>query len=171
MPASPRREFLTDLMRAYLFLISAVLIFCALILVFVFQDVLFDSDSELRLTPENMTVVSKGEQIYAAQCAKCHGASLEGEPNWRSRGPDGLLPAPPHDASGHTWHHNNAALIGMTKYGPTAYAGIEYESNMPAFEGILSDEEIVAVLSFIKSSWPEHIQEQHGLINQRAKGN
>ena len=30
-----------------------------------------------------------------------------------------------------------------------------YESDMPAFEGILSDDEIVAVLAYIKSTWPE----------------
>ena len=47
-------------------------------------------------------VLRVGARIYAQQCAACHGARGEGQPSWRDRGPDGLLPAPPHDASGHT---------------------------------------------------------------------
>ena len=39
--------------------------------------------------------------------------------------------------------------------------GIEdFNSGMPGFEEILSDDEIWAVLNFIKSTWPNHIQEQ-----------
>ncbi|MGE3376498.1 MAG: cytochrome c [Vicinamibacteria bacterium] len=98
--------------------------------------------------------VALGERIYAQQCASCHGARLEGQPNWRSRQPNGRLPAPPHDESGHTWHHPDRLLFAITKEGlvpPHAPAG--YESDMPAFAGKLSDDEIWAVLAFIKSRW------------------
>jgi mono/diheme cytochrome c family protein len=79
---------------------------------------------------------------------------LEGQPNWRQRLPNGRLPAPPHDESGHTWHHPPQVLFGITKFGlvpPFAPAG--YQSDMPAFAGTLSDDEIRSVLAFIESHW------------------
>lgn len=100
-----------------------------------------------------------GEAIYDEHCASCHGADLEGEPNWKEPLPSGQLPAPPHDETGHTWHHSDRVLFEITKYGPAAVVGEGYESNMPAFEGVLTDEEIRAVLEFIKSTWPERERE------------
>ena len=113
------------------------------------------------LSPEDAAVVEAGQRIYVEHCASCHGAKLEGQPNWQLRRPDGLLPAPPHDASGHTWHHPSSHLIEITKYGPQRFAGPNYRSEMPAYEGILSDAEIVAVLSYIKSTWPAEIRSRH----------
>src|SRR5690606_30865838 len=69
----------------------------------------------VRLRPDDAAVTALGQKVYAAQCAACHGARLEGQPNWRVRGPDGRLPAPPHDASGHTWHHPDELLFRITK--------------------------------------------------------
>jgi hypothetical protein len=67
---------------------------------------------------------------------------------------NGRMPAPPHDESGHTWHHNDRVLFGITKYGlKPPYAPPNYESDMPAFAGKLSDEEIRAVLAYISSHW------------------
>jgi len=94
-----------------------------------------------------------GQKIYAQHCAACHGAKLEGQPNWRSPLPNGRMPAPPHDESGHTWHHADAVLFGITKYGLVSYAPPGYQSDMPAYAGKLSDAEIWAVLSFIQSHW------------------
>lgn len=122
------------------------------------------------LSPDDAAVVALGQEVYAAYCAACHGAELEGQPNWRARRPDGLLPAPPHDASGHTWHHPGDHLIRLTKYGPQVFAGPGYRSEMPAFDGILSDAEIVAVLSFIKSTWPPEIRRRHDDLEARAAG-
>jgi len=70
------------------------------------------------------------------------------------------MPAPPHDESGHTWHHPDAVLFGITKHGliPGKYAPPSYRSDMPAFGGTLSDEDIWAVLAYIKSSWPQEIR-------------
>ncbi len=103
--------------------------------------------------------VALGRRIYAEYCASCHGANLEGQPDWRSRRPDGRLPAPPHDASGHTWHHPDGVLFRITKHGPAAIVGEGYASDMPGFEGVLSDAEIRAALVFIKSAWPERERE------------
>ena len=100
-------------------------------------------------------VIAQGRQVYADQCAACHGADLEGQPDWRSPLPSGRLPAPPHDASGHTWHHPDDMLFRIVKKGTAAIVGGGYESDMPAFADVLGDPEIRAVLAYIKSSWPE----------------
>jgi len=128
------------------------------------------SPPPVTLRPNDPAVVAQGKAIYAAQCASCHGADLEGQPNWRERGPDGRLPAPPHDETGHTWHHVDAQLFSLTKYGMPKEIGNgePYYSNMPAYESVLSDEEIIAVLSFIKRSWPVEIRKRHDQMNAQT---
>jgi mono/diheme cytochrome c family protein len=96
-----------------------------------------------------------GRDLYAERCASCHGAELEGQPDWKRRLPSGRMPAPPHDASGHTWHHADDALIRITRDGIEAVIGGGYQSDMPAFGDVLSDDEIRAILAFIKTTWPE----------------
>ncbi len=120
------------------------------------------------LTPNDVEVVALGHDIYAAQCAACHGARLEGQPNWRMRGEDGLLPAPPHDASGHTWHHDDETLFTLTKYGLAGLMENAPPSAMPVYDGVLSNDEIIAVLSFIKSTWPDDLRQYHDELNARS---
>lgn len=123
-----------------------------------------------RLRPNDTRLRAMGERVYSAQCAACHGARLEGQANWRERGLDGKLPAPPHDASGHTWHHDDELLFRITKHGVAKAANLkDYASAMPAYDGVLSDEEIVAALSWIKSQWPAQIRSRHDDLN-RANG-
>ena len=112
--------------------------------------------------------VAAGKQIYDSQCAACHGAALEGQANWRIRDEEGYLPAPPHDATGHTWHHRDAQLFAIVKYGIEALVGNGYKSQMGGYGDTLSDQEITQVLAYIKSTWPEPVIAQHNLINQRA---
>lgn len=122
------------------------------------------------LRPDDAKLVALGQKVYATQCAACHGQRLEGQPNWRQRGADGRLPAPPHDASGHTWHHPDDVLFRITKYGVVKAADLKnYDSAMPAFEGRLSDDEIVAVLSWIKSQWPPEIRARLDRMNAQAR--
>jgi mono/diheme cytochrome c family protein len=109
-----------------------------------------------------------GRSLYATHCARCHGKNLEGQPDWQTRLPNGRLPAPPHDASGHTWHHPDHVLIGITKQGLKPYAGDGYESDMPAFASMLSDENIGAIIAFIKSTWPEREREYQKRITDRS---
>jgi len=65
------------------------------------------------------------------------------------------MPAPPHDASGHTWHHPDRVLLDVTKHGPEAVVGSGYASDMPGFAGVLTEAEITLILDYIKSTWPE----------------
>ncbi|WP_420405514.1 c-type cytochrome [Nisaea sp.] len=130
-----------------------------------------EKSTAVRLRPGDTGLVAEGKIVYEAECAACHGLNLAGQPNWRERKPDGRLPAPPHDPSGHTWHHPDEQLFALTKYGPARIVGDGYESDMPGYEGVLSDREILAVLSFIKSTWPPEIRRRHDAINmQAAKG-
>lgn len=94
--------------------------------------------------------VIQGKALYARYCAECHGANLEGQPNWRQRLPDGSLPAPPHDNSGHTWHHSDEVLLYIVADGGLAFSA---DSKMPAYKDTLTQEERAAVLDFIKSTW------------------
>ena len=123
----------------------------------------------ITLRPGDAAVVVHGKSVYGEHCASCHGANLEGQANWRKRLPTGRLPAPPHDRTGHTWHHPDAQLFDLTKRGPAAVVGGNYESDMPGFADVLSDAEIVAVLSYIKSTWPESIRARHDDLNRRAR--
>ena len=93
-----------------------------------------------------------GRDLYAAHCGGCHGADLEGQPNWHARLPDGRLPAPPLDATGHAHHHSDEELFRVVKEGMEGVSPGR-PSDMPAFAEILSNEEISAVISFIKTSW------------------
>ncbi len=118
------------------------------------------------LRPDDPQVLRVGARIYAQQCAACHGAKGEGQPHWRDRGPDGLLPAPPHDASGHTWHHPDEQLFAITKQGLAQLINQpDYRTAMPIYDDVLSDNEIVAVLSWIKAQWPPEIRQRHDEIN------
>ena len=107
-----------------------------------------------RANPGDAARVAHGARVYAQHCAACHGARLEGQPEWRRRMPNGRLPAPPHDESGHTWHHPDNVLLAITRNGLVPpYAPRDYASDMPAFGAVLKEEEIWAVLAFIKSHW------------------
>lgn len=109
---------------------------------------------DARADPRDPARVALGARVYAQECAACHGAKLEGQPDWRVRLANGRLPAPPHDESGHTWHHADRVLFEITKNGLVPpYAPQGYASDMPAYGGRLSDEEIWAVLAYLKSHW------------------
>lgn len=118
--------------------------------------------------PDNPAQTARGRNVYDSRCASCHGAALQGQPNWQQRKPDGKLPAPPHDASGHTWHHPDAQLFGIVKNGVGPYAPAGYQSDMPAFGQVLSDEEIWAVLAYIKSQWPPEIRDRQEQMSRQA---
>lgn len=110
--------------------------------------------------PENAAQVAVGERIYQANCASCHGQKLEGQPKWRTALLYGGYPAPPHNGTGHTWHHGDQHLFDATKLGGEASAGPGEVSRMPGFGEILGDEEIWATLAYIKSHWSPDLRER-----------
>src|SRR5882672_6213227 len=118
------------------------------------------------IDPRDAAQVERGRIVYETHCASCHGAQLQGQADWRGR-----LPAPPHDESGHTWHHPDEVLFRITKYGLVPpYAPKGYESDMPAFGNVLSDPDIRAVLAFIESRWPpEVVKLRNEMIEQTRR--
>src|SRR5688572_13611973 len=121
-----------------------------------------------RADPGDAAQVAQGRAVYAAHCASCHGADLEGQPNWRERQASGRLPAPPHDVSGHTWHHPDRVLFEITRDGIAAHAPKGYESDMPGFARTLADADIWAALAYIKSRWPPEIRERQARLSEQA---
>jgi mono/diheme cytochrome c family protein len=118
----------------------------------------------------NSKQLERGKLIYHKFCSRCHGKKLEGHPNWRVRKADGKLPAPPQDGSGHTWHHADELLLGIIKKGIVPPYGPEnYKTDMPAWESTLSDDDIRAVLAFIKSKWPQEARDIQADINADSK--
>ena len=112
------------------------------------------------LAPER---VAQGEVLYTQYCAKCHGANLQGSPDWKKSLPDGSLPPPPHDSSGHTWHHSDEVLLGIIADGGDPV----YNSKMPAFKEKLDEDEMIAVLEFIKSKWGREEREYQWWMTAR----
>jgi mono/diheme cytochrome c family protein len=105
--------------------------------------------------------IAQGSEVYARECATCHGANLEGDPNWETKLGDGSNPPPPLNDSGHASHHSDAGMLTILNY------GVNYgkESFMPGYKGILRDDEQMAVLEFIKSKWSEEeFGHQHNLV-------
>ena len=115
----------------------------------------------------NPTQVSAGRVLYAANCASCHGDKLQGQPNWKERKPDGKLPAPPHDETGHTWHHPDQQLFKIVKLGVGAIVP-NYQTDMISFGNHLSDQDIWDVIAYIKSTWPPDIQARQAEMTRTA---
>lgn len=114
-------------------------------------------DAVYRIVTNDPGLLARGEVVYRTACTTCHGANLEGQPNWRMKDAEGNLPAPPHDKTGHTWHHSDEVLFNLVKYGPVFYTP-GYSGKMPAYEALLEDRDIKAVNSWIASTWPTEIQ-------------
>jgi mono/diheme cytochrome c family protein len=151
MSARPDRRGLSPrnlLLAGFLALVAGIFV----------ASFIFREPPELGADPTDQRLVALGRQVYDANCASCHGANLEGQPNWQQPNADGSMPAPPHDPSGHTWHHNDESLFATTKYGGAATSPVAAPNNMPAFGGTLTDREIWAVLAYIKSTWPPEVQ-------------
>lgn len=115
-----------------------------------------------------------GSLVYAEHCASCHGADLEGQPDWQSSEPDGTLRAPHHDDSGHTWHHADQLLLDYVTLGGAetlrrlGVTGVV--SGMPAFGEALSPSEIEAVLHYIATHWSERARAYQDEVTRQAGG-
>jgi mono/diheme cytochrome c family protein len=112
----------------------------------------------------------RGAAIYATNCAGCHGQKLEGQPDWHHLNAAGRLPAPPLDGTGHGWRHSTAELFHMVKFSVLDQAGPDYKTEMPAFDGKISDGDIDAVLAYIHGQWPSGIQAAQAFLNPDHAG-
>ena len=114
--------------------------------------------------------IEHGRTVYEARCAACHGAKLEGQPDWRHLNAMGRLPAPPLDGTGHAWRHSDAELAHIIASSVLDIAGPGYETDMPAFGKDLSKADIRALVAFIKSRWSSNIQAAQAFLNPDHAG-
>lgn len=117
---------------------------------------------------DDNALVLQGRQIYQRQCAGCHGRSLQGQPLWQLRDAYAGRRAPAHDQTGHTWQHADADLFRMVKLGRFD-EGVPATA-MPAFRDKLEDREILAVIAFIKASWPIGLRVAQAMLNPGSAG-
>ena len=143
---------------------AAFIFISGMALLYLFMPREISGDSILR--PDTPDIVARGKALYAIECASCHGPNGQGQPNWDTQSTESNPLAPPHDSTGHTWQHPDQALFQLTKYGSSDIACRTLNSDaMPEFEKLLSDEDVIAVLSYIKSRWPADIRKRHDRIN------
>jgi mono/diheme cytochrome c family protein len=120
--------------------------------------------SEAGPPPLDATLIAEGKPLYDAYCAPCHGIDGVGAENWKAANADGSYPPPPHDSTGHTWHHSDRLLVDLIANG-SDFA----QSRMPAFGDRLSTGEIEAILEYIKTWWgPEERAAQWEASRQDA---
>lgn len=108
--------------------------------------------------------VALGQQIFQANCARCHGVGAEGAANWRQRDADGHFPAPPINGSGHAWHHSLEVLSASIMTGSPNGQG-----KMPAWNGKLSEQEVEAVIAWFQSLWPQPVYDAWYEMQQRGR--
>jgi mono/diheme cytochrome c family protein len=123
------------------------------------------SHSHFPITRDSTLMVAKGKIIYENNCVSCHQVDLIGASNWKGLDEDGHRKAPPLNGTGHTWHHDDATLHNIIKYG-LAKLVKNYEGKMLGYEGNLKDKDIDSVLSYIKSFWPDDIYQRQINLNK-----
>lgn len=92
-------------------------------------------------------LAAQGEPLYAQNCQSCHGDATTGA---------GRLTAliPSHGQDGHTWHHADGQLADII-LGRFTYPGRE----MPSFEDTLTEDQVEAILAYLKLGWNEEMLE------------
>ena len=119
-------------------------------------------------TASPAAVSRTGQEIFATTCAVCHGAAGQGQPNWRVAKEDGTLPPPPLNGDGHTWHHADGLLYRIVSQGGAISNLPSFKSGMPAFGERLSHQEIVGVLTYIKSLWGDKTYQDVSIRESQA---
>jgi mono/diheme cytochrome c family protein len=149
-------------------LIIGFVVICVVALgIFVVRSAARSGDTGANGTdPANPAQLAQGQSLYASRCAGCHGATLQGEPGWPERRPNGTMPASPLNASGPAWQHDDQWLFTTIKEGGQATAPPGYTSAMPALDGGMTDEQIWTVIAYIKSTWPANIQTAQPQVQQ-----
>ena len=91
--------------------------------------------------------------MYRANCQACHGDARTGE--------GALAGAPVHGSTGHTWHHSDRNLTEIIGDGSGEMGAMMRDMmrippetpRMPAWRGKLTDDDIAAILAYIKAGW------------------
>jgi mono/diheme cytochrome c family protein len=114
--------------------------------------------------------LARAAELYAANCAGCHGDKMQGQADWRHLNAERRLPAPPLDGTGHAWRHGNAELLHIIRFSVLDQAGPDYKTDMPGFNGKLSDDDLGALVALIRNSWPAGVQAAQSFLNPNREG-
>lgn len=96
---------------------------------------------------------TSGRVLYLKFCASCHGLEGEGQTNWQKPNVLGELPAPPHNAQGHTWRHSDVDLFKMIADGWRDPFNRTDRLTMPPFKDILTQDQISEIVDYLKTFW------------------
>ena len=130
-----------------------------IIISFIFINQISYAHIHFPITRDSTLMIARGKIIYKNNCMSCHQVNLVGAENWKGLDKDGHRKAPPLNGTGHTWHHDDASLHNIIKYG-LAKIVKNYEGKMLGFEDNLKDKDIDSVLAYMKSFWPNDIYQQ-----------
>lgn len=108
--------------------------------------------------------IMRGQRLFEANCAVCHGVQAQGAPHWRTRDADGKFPPPPLNGTGHAWHHPLSALRHVIANGSPGGQG-----DMPAWKGRLSAQQIDDVIAWFQSTWPDQAYQAWAEIDRRSR--
>lgn len=100
----------------------------------------------------NQDVVDYGDGLFQQNCAICHGVNAEGTKEWKITDVNGNYPPPPLNGSAHAWHHSIPQLARSIKEG-----GIKLGGDMPPFGDKLTDQDVLAVIAYFQSKWPDEV--------------
>ena len=136
-----------------------------IIISFIFINQISYAHSHFPITRDSTLMIARGKIIYESNCVSCHQVNLVGAENWKGLDEDGHRKAPPLNGTGHTWHHDDASLHTIIKYG-LAKIVKNYEGKMIGFGDKINDKQIDSVLSYIKSHWEDEIYERQISISK-----
>lgn len=134
---------------AFSIAIAFVVVYVSLVSFTANRPVVINQTAVPPLPPLDHEKIKHGEILYRQHCAQCHGVDLKGALTWKVPLADGSYPPPPHDDTGHTWHHPDEQLLNIIANGGDP----AYNSKMPAFKDKLTEDEMIAILEFFKSKW------------------
>ena len=100
-----------------------------------------------------------GKRLYDEHCAGCHGENAVGQDPKRRAGGwnSNRFPiAPALNGTAHTWHHSPKFLFNYVNKG-SIFKG----SPMPSFGKELNKQEILSIISYFQSLWPERIRKNY----------
>lgn len=127
------------------------------ILLAILGIVIYDHyQSQEEVTPERL---KEGEAIFHLHCAGCHGPHAQGENPSKPMGgmkADGSYIAPALNGNGHSWHHPTDVLRRIVTEGSPAEG-----SSMKGFGQTLTTEQIMSVIHYFQSLWPEEVRKEY----------
>ena len=136
-----------------------------ILLSFIFISEASFSHSHFPITRDSALMIARGKIVYESNCVSCHQVNLIGAENWKGVDEDGHRKAPPLNGTGHTWHHDDATLHNIIKYG-LAKIVKNYDGKMIGFGDKINDKQVDSVLSYIKSHWEDEIYERQISISK-----